>query len=346
MGLASLHIRAFLLLLLISQAAFAQLSPSLIDSIIHQITPITYSSHFDSLKTTSGSFRKVTANTMQSPDHDACRDYLFRTFQKYLGDENVYLHPFGEDDYQGLANVIGIKRGLKPEMGIMIIGAHYDSNNSKEEQYLNCSPGANDNGTGLAAMLEIVRVISGFETEYSILFAAWDFEEQYTNWYPSGSNRWYVDHVKRTKNKKRIKNMKEGQYKHDQIIANINFDMFGNPLDTLDGKPVLWAFSGNTMHKRFVDEYVSAFDRYVPSIKAINKGKMIYSDHYTFANRKIPSVANIESGYYNDPFYHTCSDNVGNTENIDVEFATNVARGGLAFLIEKAKGNTIMLPAN
>jgi Zn-dependent M28 family amino/carboxypeptidase len=288
----------------------------------------------------------VTANAVQSPDHDACRDYIFRTFQEYLGTGNVHLHSFSIDEYQGLANVIGIKRGRNPEKGIIIISAHYDTSNSREISHTDCSPGANDNGTGLAAMLEIARVLSGFETEYSVLFAAWDFEEQYTNWYPSGSNRWYTDHVKKRKKKKEKYIMREGQYTRDQVIANINFDMFGNPLDTLDGKPVLWACSGNLTHKRFVDEYVTAFDRFVPTIKAINKGRMINSDHYTFANRKVPSVENLESGYYRDPFYHTSSDNLENQENINFEFATSVARGGFAFLIEKAILVEIKLPVN
>jgi len=331
------RILLFLSLLLVVQMTLAQLPSSAVDSIIHLITPYSFRLHFDSLRTTSDSFRKVTVNKVQSPDHDACRDYIFRTFQNYLGIENVHLHSFSEGEYQGLANVIGIKRGTKPEKGIIIISAHYDSSNSRESTRTNCSPGANDNGTGLAAILEIARVLSGFETEYSVLFAAWDFEEQFTNWYPTGSNRWYTDYVKKGKKKKRKNIMREGQFTYEQIIANVNFDMFGKPLDTLNGKPVLWACSGNTIHKRFVDEYVLAFEHYVPAIKAINKGRLIYSDHYTFANRKIPSVENLESGYDRDPFYHTCSDNLENTENINFEFATDVAQGGFAFLIEKAK---------
>jgi hypothetical protein len=323
--------------MLIAAPAAAQSSSSSIDSIIKGITPQSYRHHFDSLRTQKGTFRKVTATNKQSIDHDACRDYIFRALQKYVGSENVHLHTFDEGNYRGLANVIGMKRGQNPEKGLLIIGAHYDTSNSRDESKTNCSPGANDNGTGLAALLEIARVFSTLKTEYSVMFAAWDFEEQFTNWYPTGSNRWYTDHVEPDENSKRKNRKKKAMIPHGKIVANINFDMFGNPQDTIDGKPVLWACSGNSLHSRFVDDYVSTFDQYIQDIKVINNGKMSYSDHYTFAGRKIPSVENLESGYQHDPFYHTCSDNLENPDNVDFEFATHVTRGGLAFIIQKAR---------
>lgn len=328
----------FALFLFISfclQTGAQTVSPE-IDSIIQLITPSTYQQHFDSLPVQPTSFRKVTESSIQSPDHDACRDYIFRRLKIYLGEENVYLQSFDEGNNQGLANVIGIKKGRNPEKGIIVVSAHYDSNNSRVEDETDCSPGANDNGTGISAIIEIARVLSNINTECSILFTAWDLEEQYTNGYPSGSNRWFTDYTYKARKSKRNNKRNEGKIARSEFIATINFDMFGNPRDTIEGKPVLWACSGRLSHYKFVDEYISTLERYVPSIKAINKGLLIYSDHYTFASRKIPSVENLESEYDSDPFYHTCSDNIENPKNIDYSFATNVTRGGLAFLLEKA----------
>lgn len=323
----------FVSLLLIFQSTWAQSPKNKVDSIIHLITPSTYRQHFDSIHTLPEMSRKVMEGNVQSSDHDACRDYILRSLIRYLGNENVTLQPFEQDNNQGLANVIGIKPGTNPDKGFIIVSAHYDSNNNREENEATCSPGANDNGTGIAAILEIARVLSEFKTESTIIFAAWDLEEQYTNGYATGSNRWYNNCTYRKKSSKQKNKNVENKIARDKITANINFDMFGNPCDTIEGKPVLWACSGNIKHRKFVNEYVNTLNQYVPEIKVINKGLMPYSDHFTFGARRIPAVENLESDYERDPFFHTCSDNLENPENINIEFATNVTRGGLAFLI-------------
>jgi hypothetical protein len=328
------NVASFILLLLGFYSATAQPSMQKVDSIIHLITPETYRQHFDSLRTTAGSYRKVVEGSYQWADHDACRDYIYRSLIGYLGCANVYLHTFDQDNYRGLANVIGIKRGNNPQKGVIIVSAHYDTNNVREENRTDCSPGANDNGTGVAAVLEIARVLSTIDIDCSVLFAAWDFEEQFTNGYPTGSNRWYTDFVKKGKKKTEKKNT-DKKIDRDDIMANINFDMFGNPGNTIDGKPLLWACSANITHRKFIDDYVATFERYIPTIKTINKGMMTYSDHFTFGARKIPAVENLESDYDSDPLYHTCSDILENPDNIDIEFATWVTQGGFAFLLEK-----------
>jgi hypothetical protein len=327
----------FILNLLYIAGLSQSLNPS-IDSIIKLITPETYQIHFDSLRTGKGCNRKVFEANVQSFDHDACRDYIFRTFKKYLGEGNVYLHRFEVGQNRGLANVVAFKQGKSPTGRILVLSAHYDSNYSREWGRVDsvCSPGANDNGSGVAAVIEIARVFSGIETENSIIFAAWDFEEQFTDGFASGSNSWFNDFVVSKKKRKLTKKGDQVKIGIEKLIANINFDMFGNPNDTIDGKPVLWACSGNVTHSGFVDDYVSTFNHYIPQTRAINHEKMAYSDHYTFAARKIPSVENLESGYNKDPFYHTCSDNLENSDNIDFNFATNVTRGGMAFTLELA----------
>jgi hypothetical protein len=325
-------------LTLLNFAGFSQPVDHSIDSIIHLITPYTYRIHFDSLRTSEGCNRKVYETIQQGKDHDACRNYIYRTFTKYLGVKNVYQHDFKSGDNGGLTNIVAFKEGKSRSKGILILSAHYDSNNSREQGNSEqlCSPGANDNGTGLAAILEIARVLSGVETDISILFAAWDFEEQFPYGYPGGSNIWFADHVIHKKNMN-WGNVKDGgKIRIDKLFANINFDMFGHPNDTIDGKPALWACSGNVIHSGFIKEYISTFNRYIPEIAVVNQGKLIFSDHYTFAAREIPSVENLESGYDKDPFYHTCSDKIENVENINFDFAVNVTRGGLAFTLEKA----------
>jgi hypothetical protein len=306
-----------------------------IDSLLNLITPLTYSAHFDSLRTDSTSTRKVQTGQAQSTDHDACRDYIYRQFRAFFGKENTHIHHFEKNNYRGLANVTGFKRGTNPDAGIWIVGAHYDSNNSNEPDFeiLDISPGANDNGTGVAAVLEIARVISGIETEASILFAAWDFEEIFTGGLPTGSNEWYRKHVKLI-GSTNVENPSLGvRIKRRDINAYINFDMFGNPADSIDDKPVLWVCYAMKTHNEFANEYAITLNKYLNEIKAIPYGPMTLSDHFTFAYRRIPSIENLQSGFLSDKYYHTRHDHINQAGNIDMDFASHVTQGGLVFLI-------------
>src|SRR5437868_15468966 len=58
-------------------------------------------------------------------------------------------------------------RGARPE--ILLIGAHYDS--------VFGSPGANDNGSGVAAMLALARRFAARSTKYTLRFVAFVNEE-------------------------------------------------------------------------------------------------------------------------------------------------------------------------
>lgn len=67
-------------------------------------------------------------------------------------------------------NVIGIKAGTKTPAERVIVSAHYDS-------VANC-PGADDNGTGVAATLEAARVLSQQPHDRTLVVACWDEEER------------------------------------------------------------------------------------------------------------------------------------------------------------------------
>lgn len=326
----------------------AQTVNPVIDSLIGLITVEGYREHFDSLMTGPKNIRKVIPGKQQHTDHDACRDYIFRQFQHHLGIDNSYLHHFDTGIFGGLANVIAFKAGTNRDAGIWVVSAHYDSNNSNErfpdkEQY---SPGANDNGTGVAAILEMARIFSGIETEASIVFAVWDFEEQFTNGFPTGSNRWFTDKVSRKNGTEWDQIGSGGTINIKELKGNINFDMFGNPQLEEEGKPLLWACYASNQHIEIAENYAQTLNLYVPEIETATYGRLLLSDHYTFAARKIPALVNLESGYLDDPFYHTAADHHLNPQNINFSFATKVTQGGLAFVLEqtqlaKSKNNGI-----
>jgi Zn-dependent M28 family amino/carboxypeptidase len=67
------------------------------------------------------------------------------------------------------ANLITTRRGRSRETEAILVGAHYDSS-------IGC-PGANDNASGVAALLEISRLFQTVEPELTVRFVAFVNEE-------------------------------------------------------------------------------------------------------------------------------------------------------------------------
>ena len=66
-------------------------------------------------------------------------------------------------------NVIGIKRGIRQPNEIVVVGGHRDS--------VPVSPGANDNASGTAAVIEAARLLAPIRTARTIHFVAFGAEE-------------------------------------------------------------------------------------------------------------------------------------------------------------------------
>jgi hypothetical protein len=71
-------------------------------------------------------------------------------------------------------NVIGVKQGLVRPQDYYLIGAHYDSISGSPCQK---APGANDNASGMAGVMELARVFSQLNTEASLIFVGFGGEE-------------------------------------------------------------------------------------------------------------------------------------------------------------------------
>src|SRR5690349_5198407 len=131
-------------------------------TIASRLSVSTYQNYMDNLlQTHNGMSRGVSG-----AQHDICRSNIQSTMQSF--GLNVVLAPF---TYNAATyyNVVASKTGWEFPNSWYIIGAHYDSVNN---------PGADDDGTGVAAIMEIARILSTYDTRYSIRFIAWDREEQ------------------------------------------------------------------------------------------------------------------------------------------------------------------------
>lgn len=149
----------------------------------------------------------------------AC-DWVKNEFEKYAKDsggrldvklDSVYLEPDGRRITRKalLTNVMAILKGTDPtDKRVFIVGGHLDSRNSEANDSVGTAPGANDDASGVSAVLELARVMSKQNFPATIIFVAFSGEEQGLN----GSA--FL-----------AKKAKEQNW---EVVAMLNNDMIGN----------------------------------------------------------------------------------------------------------------------
>nr|MBN2276696.1 M20/M25/M40 family metallo-hydrolase [candidate division Zixibacteria bacterium] len=108
----------------------------------------------------------------------AARDWLISKFQEFGYTEvstDVFYYTSGTTSY-GCYNVLCYKQGSAEPDKLIVIGGHYDSINHDSPPTI-YAPGADDNASGTAVVLEIARILKDVDTRKSYLFAAFTAEE-------------------------------------------------------------------------------------------------------------------------------------------------------------------------
>lgn len=128
-----------------------------------------------------------TRNTFSSTNQEgrgigAARLWIFNEFVR-IGNSRLIVE-IDEFPYSsgGLTsnqqNIVATLPGLDPDSGIIVIAAHYDSRSFDPNDGSSFAPGANDNASGVALLLETARLLSAQEWNQTIVFVAFAAEEQ------------------------------------------------------------------------------------------------------------------------------------------------------------------------
>lgn len=152
--------------------------------LLSQVAPDNLFVHVEALQSM---FTRHVNSSQNDPNYGigAAAAYItrqFATFRDQSAGRFVLLEPqrfhFEWANQQGTgSNIIGVLQGTDPGAGIIVIGAHYDSISRKYEDSTAHAPGANDNASSVAAMLEIARIMSQRPYKASVMFVAFGAEE-------------------------------------------------------------------------------------------------------------------------------------------------------------------------
>ncbi len=207
-------------------------------------------------------------------------------------------------------NVIIEKPGSQSDAWI-IVGAHLDA--------VSISPGANDNGSGVAATLEIARILKNTDCKVGVRIINFGAEEQGLH----GSNH-YVNNTLSA---------------NDNIQLMLNLDQLGGTLG-----------QNNTRIKceRDVDDNPST-NNAMSSLKTDTLGRLInlyttlipvQSNAYGSDYMPFQNAGYVIMGLYQesvDPNYHSANDKL---ENMDIAATTEVIKGAVASTLYFARINT------
>ncbi|MEP5613914.1 MAG: M28 family metallopeptidase [Cyclobacteriaceae bacterium] len=106
---------------------------------------------------------------------DECNGCLEVSYQRTLEKGNSKTRITKDTE---VVNVLAIKRGTRYPNRYVIMSADIDSRVSDALNYTDDSPGANDNASGMAGVIEAARVLSKYDFESSILLVGLSGEEQ------------------------------------------------------------------------------------------------------------------------------------------------------------------------
>lgn len=213
-------------------------------------------------------------------------------------------------------NIVAEKTGTISPEEVFILGAHYDS--------VPGSPGADDNASGIAVLLEVGRNLQAVSLSSSVRLIAFSLEE--------------CNYVGSTHYAERLK--REGE----KTLGMISLEMVGYTGSRQDYPPYLnpkhypnvgdfIGIIGNERSKSLLEKVRHSLKTYIPQlpsefllIPGNGEGmeEVRLSDHSPFWDQNFSALMVTDTAFLRNPNYHLPSDTMG---TLDFEFMKKVAVG-------------------
>jgi len=244
-----------------------------------------------------------------TPGAAKARAYILRRYKEAgiqpIGDS--YERPFafrgrGDPGDRSGVNIVGVVRGTREPGRFLVVTAHFDHLGVRNGQIFN---GADDNASGVAALLAVAARVSASKPAHSVVFAALDAEETGLN----GARAFLAD----------------PPVPREGIVMNVNLDMVAR-----DARNIL--FASGTFHYPFLKAYLKDVARPpvvlrlghdAPNVKGEDDWTRD-SDHYPFHQAGIPFIY---FGVEDEAQHHKATDDA---ETVTKEFFIGAANTILA----------------
>lgn len=186
-------------------------------------------------------------------------------------------------------NVLGRWTGTTMPDEWIVVGAHYDSRNANAGSTVN-TPGAEDNASGCAGVLELARVLVPANPSRSILFLCYAGEEQGLH----GSAA-HVQSLVAANDLPRVQ-------------AVVIMDMIGYSADA--NLQVLYESEPEFL--TYLQQFGAAAATYAPQLDVVYSTNPFGSDHMPYLDAGVRTLLAIENDWATYPHYHRSTDTPAN----------------------------------
>ena len=249
----------------------------------------------------------------------------FKSFHYSVENQEFLYH---ERTYR---NIVATLEGVHQEKERILLGAHYDAAWG--------SPGADDNGSGVAVLLEVADILSNNKPQRTVQFAAFTLEEPQpqTIHFLIGSETFARESKKSNISYQAVIILESVGYTDDgvgsqivPILVRIPVSKKGNFLGVI----------ANSRSKSIMEAFHMLSQVHVPELitvpyKVPLSGRFIpetrFSDHASFWDHGYPALMLTDTAMFRNPHYHTSHDRF---ETLDFHFMTNVTKAVLTFMLK------------
>jgi Zn-dependent M28 family amino/carboxypeptidase len=272
-----------------------------------------------------------------SPQHEAVRRLCAERFASLGFDVEVF-------DYGGGVNVIATKHGLGLRHEHVVLAAHYDG--------IPGCPGADDNASGVAGVLEAARILSTARFDRTLIAACWDgFEPQRDEPGARGSSAFAqriaerdervvmafemeaIGYSAREPNTQRVPDGFD-QWFPDKALALLDNDYRGDFLLVLSDDPSKHAAKAIARHGERVGLPVEVLEltaRHKHERQGLHR-----RDQASFWDRQIAAVLLTDSGHFRNPRVG-CQRGSDTADKLDYAFATRVVQAAIGAVAEELR---------
>lgn len=250
----------------------------------------------------------LTFKRYSETDRQKARDYILQALQAAGWTTQI-------QRFEGGVNIYAERPGRDPNLGSIVLGAHYDS--------VEASPGADDNATSVATVLEAARLLGQYDTDRTLQIVFFDLEEAGL----LGSQA-FLAQIEQPK----------------QIEGAVILDMVGYRCDepgcqtypsVLPIRPPtdrgnFLAALGDQGHPRLIESFTQPTQQNLPTVLTLAiptfgglTPDLVRSDHAPFWKKGIGAVLVTDTANFRNPHYHQASDTL---ETINPDFFAGSAQ--------------------
>jgi len=232
-------------------------------------------------------------------------------------------------------NVVATLPGTDPELPWLLVGAHFDS--------VSTTPGADDNASGVAVLLEVARHAARLENRRTFQFVGFNLEEPQDNvgTYRVGSAR-FAERARRQRQRYEgalvlemvgYTDQSRGSQRVPRLVAKRVPDT-GTFLTAV----------GDRRSRKLLRSFESSVERHVSDLTLVTYRTFLrgwalpltrLSDNASFWDRRYPALMITDTAFLRNPHYHRETDTA---DTLDYGFMGNVARAVLANLVDGSDG--------